>query len=121
MLPILNRFPAQPDAAQIASIEFFHWLAIALDRRRLERFQRIDSNGRRRMSATMLAVARSKTPSRPLVCCPLDQNNELRPLIAGRELSCVPFRLSKLRQNPRETHFAIEMTFTGFSNSREQT
>jgi len=56
------------DAAQFASIEFFHWLAIAMNRRRLERFQRIDNNARRRMSATMIEVARSKTPSWPLVC-----------------------------------------------------
>jgi hypothetical protein len=56
------------DAAQSASIEFFHWVAIALNRRRHERIQRIDNNGRRRMSANMLEVARSKTPSWPLVC-----------------------------------------------------
>jgi hypothetical protein len=68
--------------SQFASIEFFHRFAIALDRRRHERFQRIDNNGRRRMSANMLEVARSKTPSWPLVCCLLDQNNELGPIIA---------------------------------------
>jgi hypothetical protein len=62
-LPISPR-PATcgPNAAQFSSIEFFHWLAIALDRLRLERFQRIDNNGRRRISATMLEVARSKDP-----------------------------------------------------------
>jgi hypothetical protein len=56
------------DAAQFASIEFSHWLAIALNRRRHERFQRIDNNGQRCMSATMIEVARFKTPSWPLVC-----------------------------------------------------
>jgi hypothetical protein len=66
MLPILNRPFAQPDAVQFALIEFFRWLAIALDRRRHERFERIDNNGRRRMSATMIEVVRSKTPSWPL-------------------------------------------------------
>ncbi|MFY8202126.1 MAG: hypothetical protein ACOVLE_15730 [Pirellula staleyi] len=55
------------DADQFASIEFFHLLAIALDRRRLERFRRIDNKGRRRISA-MIEVARSKTPSWPLAC-----------------------------------------------------
>ena len=54
--------------SQFASIKFFHWLAIALDWRRLERFQKTDNNGRRRMSATMIEVARFKTPSWPLVC-----------------------------------------------------
>jgi hypothetical protein len=38
-------------------MEYFHWPAIALNRRR-ERFQRIDNNGRRRMSATVTEVAR---------------------------------------------------------------
>jgi len=56
------------DAAQFASIEFFHWLAIALDWRRLERIQRRDNNGRRRMAATMIEVASYKTPSWPLAC-----------------------------------------------------
>jgi len=54
-------------AAQFALIEFFHWLAIALNRRRHERVQRIDNNGHRRMSATMIEHARFKTPSWPLV------------------------------------------------------
>jgi hypothetical protein len=49
------------NAAQFASIEFFHWLAIAMNRRRHERFQEIDNNGRRRMSVTMIEVARFKT------------------------------------------------------------
>jgi hypothetical protein len=56
------------DVAQFASIAFFHWLAIALDRRRHERFQRRDNNGRRRMSATMIEIARSKTHAWPRVC-----------------------------------------------------
>jgi hypothetical protein len=68
MLPILTWSLARPDADQFASIEFFHWLAIALDRRRHESFQRIDNNGRRRMAATMIEVARFKTPSWPLAC-----------------------------------------------------
>ena len=51
------------DAAQFASIEFFHWLAIAMNRRRLEGFQRIDNNDRRRMLDTMIEIARFKTPS----------------------------------------------------------
>jgi hypothetical protein len=50
------------------SFEFFHWLAIALNRRRHERLQRMDNNGRHRPSATMIEVARFKTPLWPLVC-----------------------------------------------------
>ncbi|MCF7962245.1 MAG: hypothetical protein K9M08_16020 [Pirellula sp.] len=50
------------DAAQSASIEFFHCLAIALNRRRLERFKRIDDNCRRRMLVNMIEVARCVPP-----------------------------------------------------------
>jgi len=64
----LNSGKPKGDAAQFASIEFFHWLAIALNRRRHERFQRMDNNGRHRISATMIEVAHFKTPSWPLVC-----------------------------------------------------
>jgi hypothetical protein len=65
----VNRLEKQKaDAAQFASIEFFRWLGIAMNRRRLERFQRTDKNGRRRMSATMIEVARFEIHSWPLVC-----------------------------------------------------
>jgi hypothetical protein len=56
------------EAARFSSIEFFHRLAIALNRRRHERLQRMDNNGRHRPSATMIEVARFKTPSWPIVC-----------------------------------------------------
>ena len=66
------------DAARFASIEFFHWLAIAVNRRRHERFQRIDNNGRHRMSATIIG---SCPPQNPLMAAGLlDPYNELRPL-----------------------------------------
>jgi hypothetical protein len=44
------------------------WLAIALNRWQHERYLRIDNNGRRRVSATMIEVARFKTRSWPLAC-----------------------------------------------------
>ncbi len=43
-------------------------LAFAMNRRRQGCIQRIDNDGRRRMSATVAEVARCKTPCWPLVC-----------------------------------------------------
>jgi len=82
-------------AAQFASIEFFHWLAIALNKRRQERFQRIDNSGRHCLSATMIEVARFKTPF--MAAGLLDPRNELRPLIAALQSKTVVLNRLVLR------------------------